>query len=113
MRQRIRIDAGTYIWMAMGLLLLPASWILAAVGAAMIHEGCHYAAAKIRKVPCLSLSVGSGGMIMHLGTMDRRDTVFVSAAGPAGSLLLGCFLRICPQLAVCGLVQGFYNLLPI
>ena len=34
-------------------------------------------------------------------------------AGPAASLLLLCLARIFPRVAICGLIQGCYNLLPI
>lgn len=34
-------------------------------------------------------------------------------AGPLGSLALLCFLRIWPQAAICGSIQGTFNLLPL
>jgi len=110
---RIRVSASLFIWIALGILLLPLSWLVGAVAAAVFHELCHFTAAKWRNVFCSGLTVDTGGMRMHLGNMTRMDAVFVASAGPAGSLLLGCLIRAWPQIAACGIAQGLYNLLPI
>lgn len=109
----IRANAGLYIWLALGVLLLPLSWLIAAAAAAAFHELCHFIAAKWRNVSCSGITLDTGGMILHMGNMTQKDAVLVASAGPAGSLLLGCLLHIWPQIAVCGIVQGLYNLLPI
>ena len=110
---KIRTDAAVFLWLALGLLLLPLSWLFAAAVAAMIHELGHLVAAKIRKVPWQELAIGAGGMVMYMGCMTDKDTILISFAGPGASLLLCSLLYIWPQVAICGVVQGLYNLLPI
>lgn len=109
----LRIDGMVYIWLALGILFLPLSWLLGAVLAALIHELCHFLAARFLGIRCRQLAVGTGGMVMHMEEMTRREEFWVALAGPLGSLSLAATLHCYPQLAVCGLVQGLYNLLPV
>lgn len=109
----IRIDGYAYIWMALGILCLPFSWLIAAVLAALCHEGCHFFAAKILNVHISNISIGIGGMVMEMEPMPRGKEFAVALAGPLGSFLLCLMLRVFPELAICGLVQGGFNLLPI
>ena len=109
----IRLDGVVCLWLALGLLLLPFSWLMAAVIAAVCHEFFHFIVAKILKVRILSVSIGIGGMVMEMEPMSRGREFLVAATGPLGSLLLGLMLHIFPELAICGIVQGAFNLLPI
>lgn len=109
----LRIDFGVYFLLAVWLLILPAEWLLGAVLAAAVHELCHYVAAKAMGISCLGLRIGAGGMEMELAPMRPKEERIVAAAGPMGSLMLLCFSRMYPQLAVCGMVQGLFNLIPI
>lgn len=110
---KIRADATVFVWLALGVLMLPLSWLFAAAAAAVFHELGHLSAAKWRKVLYHGMSVGPGGMVMHMGNMSAMDVLLVSAAGPGASLLLFSLLHVWPQVAVCGMVQGLYNLMPI
>lgn len=92
---------------------MPLSWLVGAVFAAFVHEAFHYMAAKFMKVQIMGMTVSTGGMIMHMEPMPAGKEFFVSAFGPAGSILLVLFLRKYPELAVCGLVQGLFNLIPV
>lgn len=109
----IRVNGVVYIWLALGFLILPFSWLIGAVIAAVFHEFCHYSMAKLLKVPISGISVGLGGMVMTLEPMGAGKEFAVAAAGPGGSLLLGALMRVYPELAICGLVQGIFNLLPV
>lgn len=113
MVHKISTDASVCVWFALGILLLPFSWLFAAAVAAVIHELGHLATAKIRKVPWDELKIGAGGMVMHMGCMTEKDTLLIALAGPGASFLLCGLVHIWPQVAICGLVQGLYNLLPI
>lgn len=113
MERSFRIDFSACILLALGLLILPLDWLFGACLAAMIHELCHYTAAKMLGISCLGIQVRAGGMVMELGSVSRREELMIAAAGPVGSLLLLCFVNLYPQLAVCGAVQGLFNLLPI
>ena len=43
----------------------------------------------------------------------KRDMALCALAGPMGSFLLVVGYRIIPEIAICGLVQGCFNLLPV
>ncbi|MBQ8768996.1 MAG: M50 family metallopeptidase [Oscillospiraceae bacterium] len=95
------------------ILILPLRWILAAVIAAAFHEVCHalavyFCGGKVRR-----LSVGNRGAVMHADELPAVKALICILAGPAGSLLLLLLVRWIPRIALCALLQGFYNLLPI
>ena len=50
---------------------------------------------------------------MELGCLSPVRELLAAAAGPVGSLSLMLMGRFFPRLALCGLVQGLFNLLPI
>lgn len=45
--------------------------------------------------------------------MSTGRELIAVLAGPAASLLLLSLVRVFPRVAICGLIQGIYNLLPI
>ena len=49
---------------------------------------------------------------METGNMEGWDMLLCALAGPAGSLLLALTAGHFPELALCALAQGVYNLLP-
>lgn len=109
----IRIDGAAYIWLALGVLFLPLSWLLAAMLAACFHELCHIAAGKLCGVSCAGVTVGTGGAVIELEDPTRLEELVIAVSGPCGSLLLMLSMGIWPQLAICGLAQGLFNLLPV
>ena len=111
--RNIRVDGSVYIWLALGLFVLPLSWQMAAILAAFVHEMCHYLAARIWKVRIRGIRIGIGGMLMYTEPMPAEKEFVVAMAGPAGSLLLGLWMRQFPELALCGMIQGAYNLIPV
>lgn len=113
MEPRVQIDFEACFFLAVGLLVLPWKWLLGAAAAAAVHEFCHYAAAWTLGIRCLGLRISAGGMRMTLSPMSPREELLIAAAGPMGSLLLLGLIHVFPQMAVCGGVQGIFNLLPI
>lgn len=101
------------IWGALVLLVLPLRWIFAAVAAAVFHELCHYGALRLCGVGIGRITVGSGGAVMETEGMQAGKELICALAGPAGSLLLVLFAKWMPLMALCGFVQGIYNLLPL
>ena len=113
MAPKFRVEASAFLGLSLGLLVLPIPWLFGAILGAGFHELCHYGAAKALGIPCGGLCLSWGGARMILPPMTRREELMVAAAGPLGSLALLIFLRSFPQLAVSGLVQGVFNLVPI
>lgn len=109
---KISLFPSTYIAIAAGLLLLPLDWALSAFAAALIHELSHASAIILSGGEIDSLIIRPGGALMHVSAMGKGTEAFCAAAGPAGSFFLLAFSGILPKLAVCGLLQGLFNLLP-
>lgn len=113
MDPEFEIESGACFLLAAGILILPLNWLAGAVLAAAIHELCHYLMGKWLGFSCLSLRIGPSGAVMTFAPMDRKQEFLTALAGPVGSFFLWNLVFVYPELAVCGLVQGLFNLLPI
>ena len=102
-----------HIFAALLCLILPMPWIIAALTAAVIHEMFHILAVLLYGGTIHSMTVGLRGAVIHASSMTVRKQLFCILAGPAASLLLILTGRYTPRLALCGLAQGCFNLLPI
>ena len=101
------------IFAALLFLILPLPWIIAVLTAAVIHEVSHILAVLIFGGSIHNMTVGFQGAVIHVSSMTARKQLFCILAGPAASLLLILTGQDTPRLALCGLVQGCFNLLPI
>lgn len=81
--------------------------------ASAVHELFHILAISLQNLKILSVQVDLPGMKILTEPMKPVQEVLSAAAGPLGSLITLIFLKSYPELAVCGMVQGIYNLLPI
>lgn len=109
----VKVSAGFWILVALSILLLPIQWIAAAVSAAWFHEMCHISAVWLLGGDVQNLTLRSGGAEIRLSGLTQGRELAAAAAGPVGSLFLSLLLPIAPRLAVCGMIQGLFNLLPI
>lgn len=107
------IDGIACIALAFILLILPSSWVIFAILAAGIHELFHILAIVLTGGRIRSIRIGLFGAEIATCPMSSGQELLCALAGPAGSLLLLCFLRLCPVVAFFGLFQGLYNLLPL
>ena len=99
--------------MALLILTLPVSWVFAAAVSAGVHELCHLWMLKKMSVPVHAMVLRAGGAVLDTGPMGEKEELLCALAGPVGSFLLLILLHICPRIALCGLVQGTYNLIPL
>lgn len=113
MRLRIRVEGSAWILFAVLLLLLPLNWVLASVVAAAVHEWFHLICLKLCRVPVHVLRIGGRGALLEAGPMEGWQELFCALAGPMGSLMLVLLIHVFPRTALCGLVQGLYNLIPL
>ncbi len=95
------------------LLTLPLRWLIAAVLAAAFHEFCHLAVVWLIRGKAEKLSIGVGGAVIDAGCLSTGQELICALAGPAGSLSLILVARWIHVTALCALVQGLYNLLPV
>ena len=95
------------------LLLLPIKWIFAWVMATIFHELCHLICLWMLKVPVYGMRFTAAGAEIQTGSTTSVQEFLAAAAGPLGGLTLVLLLRHFPRLALCGLFQSLYNLLPL
>lgn len=109
----VRAEVSAYFLGALLLLTLPLNWLLAAVAAAAFHELCHILAVLLSGGRIFGVRIGVGGAVIETSPMTRGRELVCSLAGPVGSLLLVLACRRFPRLAICGFLQGVFNLLPV
>ena len=107
------LSPGCCLLGALALLILPLGLLLTAICAAAIHECCHLLALRLCGVPVLQMRVGIGSAVIQTAPLSPPQELLCALAGPAGSLACLLLARPFPLLALCGLIQGLYNLLPI
>ena len=109
----VQILPGFFLTAAAAILLIPLPWLFAWMLAAIIHELFHLFAVFLFRHSVLSVTIGAGGAKIETDmTLGIKMTV-CALAGPVGGLLLLLFMRITPRIALCGLIQSLYNLLPL
>lgn len=102
-------------WLVLGLmvLLLPVGFLLGVVLAAFIHELGHVLAVRMTGGRVLSVRLRACGARIETGPMPPGKAVFCALAGPAAGALTILAWRRFPELALAGLVQTAFNLLPV
>ena len=98
---------------AIAFLTVPLPWLTSAFIAALVHEASHLAAVKLCGGTMLEFSITPRGALIRTTPLPMGASIFCAAAGPIGSLLLLLAGKWLPLVAVCGLIQGTYNLLPV
>jgi Zn-dependent protease len=112
-KPQISLDAGTCIFGALCILMLPLRWNLGVLLAAAVHEIFHLLTIQMTGASVTYLQMTPHGAVIGTGSMTRLQELLSSAAGPVGSFLLLIFVHRFPELALCGTIQGLFNLLPI
>lgn len=113
MGNNFRVSGPVLICAALMLLVLPLKWILAAVMAALVHEGFHVLAIYLCGGRLRSFRIGNGGAVLETEPLTRGKELFCALAGPVGGLLLLLIARQIPRIALCATIQSLYNLLPV
>ena len=101
------------LFLALLCFMLPLQWIGAMIFAGFFHELCHALAVILLGGRIYCIRVGLTGTIMEVSYLRPWKELICALAGPMGSLLLFSMVHHIPHTAVCAVVQGFYNLLPI
>ena len=109
----ISIHTNLFFLAALMVLILPLDWILAATSAALFHELCHILLVYCLNGKILKMNVQSNGCILETTRMKEWKQLICILAGPLGSVSLLLLHRITPKVAICGLIHGLYNLIPI
>lgn len=110
---KIQISAGALIFFAALVLMLPLQWVGAVLLAAMVHECCHAAAIMLLGGKIEGVTIGGRGVVMETQPMSGIREIICALAGPIGSVMLLLFLRWIPRTAICGVIHGIYNMIPL
>ena len=102
-----------YIVAATVLIALPIKWIVGWLLAVVVHEVFHYASLMLLRVRVYGIIVGVSGTYMETAPMDNLTEALCALAGPVGGFCLLFLSRWMPHVAICGLFQSLYNLIPI
>ena len=81
--------------------------------AAVFHELCHIGMIYLTGGQVRRLQIGVSGAKIETDFSNSGHEILCALAGPAGSLLLLLLYRNYPRLALCGAVQGFFNMVPV
>lgn len=109
----IQCDAIGFLLGALALFVLPMKWVLSAAAAALFHEVCHMIILRLLGGRILSVRVSFYGCRIMTGPMEDWKQICSILAGPTGSLALLLLRRKLPLIALCGLIQGLFNMLPM
>ena len=112
-RIEFEITPGACIGGAVMLLVLPLRWVFAAAVAAAVHESWHYLALRLCGGRVYRIRIGAGRTVMDTEPLQRFPELLCAAAGPLGSFSLLLAARFFPAAALCGLIHGVFNLLPV
>lgn len=112
-RSNIYIKAETYIWLSVALMIVPLPWVSAWVIAAVVHECAHLLMLYLLDVKVKQILVGAGGAIIRIDHIVWWKEALCAVAGPAGGAFLCVTAGLFPRLAVCGMIQTVFNILPL
>ena len=88
--------------------------LLSGLAAMLLHEMGHIAAALTLKVKIYQIGIRWKGAYIRRQFGTARQNLIITVAGPGINLWLALlFYRISPNFALCNLVIGVTNLLPI
>lgn len=107
------LSAGACIYGSVLLLTLPLKLLLAVCAAATIHELGHLMMLSVFHIPIQGIHLRVGGAVIHASPLLPFQELLCAMAGPLSSLLCLLWIRKFPLFALCALIQGLFNLLPV
>ena len=113
MDRKVYVHPGAWILGALWLLMLTPRWIMGALLAACVHELFHLLWVLACGGELISVSIFPYGARMETTPLTPGREALCALAGPLGSFSLLFIAEHFPEAAICGFVQGTYNLLPI
>ena len=109
----LNLSAGFCVYYALLILLLPLNLIFSILAAATVHEVFHLLVLHILHIPVLQIRLYASGAIIRTPPLSPVQELLCAAAGPAGSFSCLLLVHRFPLFALCGGVQGLFNLLPL
>ena len=106
-------DGGFFLVLALMLLLFPLGLVAGILLAALIHECGHLIAVRLTGGRVLAIRLHAGGARIETAPMEPGKAAVCALAGPGAGALTIFAWRFFPEMALAGLVQTVFNLLPI
>ena len=106
-------DGGFFLVLALMLLLFPLGLVAGILLAALIHECGHLIAVRLTGGRVLAIRLHAGGARIETAPMEPGKVAVCALAGPGAGALTIFAWRFFPEMALAGLVQTVFNLLPI
>ena len=110
---RVESEAGFWLVLGLMLLLFPFRFLLGVLLAALVHELGHLIAIRLTGVRIRRIELRALGARIVTDPMLPRVEALCAMAGPGAGALCVLPWRWFPELALAGLVQTAFNLLPV
>jgi Zn-dependent protease len=107
------VEGGVWIVLGLAVLLLPLRVLMGIILAAAIHELGHLTAMYFLGVPVLGINLHLGGARIKAGPMEPGTEILCALVGPVAGAVTIFAWKWYPELALAGLVQTVFNLIPI
>lgn len=102
-----------YILLALFILMLPADWILGWGIAIITHELGHIIAISIFKIDIHRVNFDYTGIQLHTDSMNLREELICSLAGPLLGLFPILLIRTFPYAGICAFILTCFNMIPL
>ena len=112
-RRSVVIDGGFWPVLGLMVLLFPVRFLAGVLLAAFIHELGHILAVKLSGGRVLAIRLRSCGARIEASPLPPGRAALCALAGPAAGALTIFAYKTFPELALAGLVQTVFNLLPV
>ena len=109
----IGVDITVYFLAVLCILFIPLFWLFPLVIASVFHELCHILVLLLLKGKITAIRIQADGCRIDTDQIKESRQFLSILAGPLGSLSLILIGGIAPRVAVFGLIQGLYNLIPV
>ena len=109
----VRTEAGFWIVLGLMVLLFPFRFLAGVLLAVAVHELGHLTAIRLTGGRVRGIWLHAGGARIETAPMEPGLAIRCALAGPGAGALTVFAWRWFPELAVAGLVQTIYNLIPI
>ena len=109
----VETAGGFWLVLALMLLLFPLTVTAGVLLAALVHELGHILAIRLTGGRVRGLWLHAGGARIETAPMEPGQAILCALAGPGAGALTMLARTWFPELAVAGLVQTVFNLIPV
>ena len=109
----VKAEAGFWLVLGLMVLLFPVRILLGLLLAAAVHELGHILAVRLTGGRVLGIRLLARGVRIEAASMEPGPGAVCALAGPAAGALTILAWKWFPELALAGLVQTVFNMIPI